>query len=168
MTLSEFVLQASSRPCGGCGATAVTTEHNPNNNGLLVVCSSCGSRRPWGSLLYLKQNEDRRPKRPPLPNGESLDSVWRRFGDRCVLCSAPKTFLNRLGIGRQVHHVAPYAENGHEGPLVPMCAHCHAVANQRQRVYWFFRRVVASHTGENQASATTISTEQGTLARNHP
>ena len=68
--------------------------------------------------------------RSPLPHGETLNSIWAKFGDRCVLCSAPKSFLVAVGIGRQVHHVVPYAEEGHRGPLVPICSHCH-VSGQR-------------------------------------
>jgi ribosomal protein S14 len=142
MTISEFAAVRNDRPCESCGTTGVVTQLNPNNNGLLVCCPHCGSKRPWGSLLYLKQNERRRPARTPLPDGETLDSIWEKFGNRCVVCSAPKSFLLKLGIGRQVHHVAPYAQEGHRGPLVPICAHCHSVATERQRVYWFYQRVV--------------------------
>jgi hypothetical protein len=141
MTLGEFERERSARPCGQCGQD-VTTELNPNNNGLLVVCTHCGSKRPWGSLLYLKQSERKRQRRPPLPEGETLDSVWMKFDGRCVVCSAPKDALIKLGIGRQVHHVAPFAQEGHRGPLVPICSHCHAFANERQRIYWFYQRVV--------------------------
>jgi hypothetical protein len=95
-----------------------------------------------GALLYLKQNASKRKARPKLPTGQTLDSIWEKFGDRCVLCSAPKLFLDKIGIGRQVHHVAPYSEKGHRGPLVPICTHCHEVANARQRIYLFLWRVV--------------------------
>jgi len=143
MTLAEFATERETRPCVECGSTGLSTELNPNNNGLQVVCPSCSSRRPWGTLLYLKQNERRRT-RPPLPEGESLDSIWERFDNRCVVCSAPKAFLERLGIGRQVHHVAPYAQEEHCGPLVSICTHCHETATQRQRVFWYFQRVIAA------------------------
>jgi ribosomal protein S14 len=142
MTQAEFNDARHSRPCQHCGATHAEAQLNPNNNGLLVVCPDCGSKRPWGSLLYLKQNEGKRRARPPLPYGETLDSIWSRFGDRCVICGAPKSFLKAVGIGRQVHHVAQYAQEGHRGPLVPICAHCHPVVTDRQRIYWFYRRVV--------------------------
>jgi hypothetical protein len=49
-------------------------------------------------------------ERPLLFEGETLDSIWAKYGDRCVMCSAPKAFLIALGIGRQVHHFAPYAK----------------------------------------------------------
>jgi hypothetical protein len=146
MTLSEFDYERTTRPCGRCGANGVTTELNTNNGGLLVCCPHCGSKRPWGTLLYLKQNEHKRPKRPPLPEGATLDSVWAAYDDHCVVCGAPKTALASLGIGRQVHHVIPYAAKGHKGPLVPICTHCHEVANGRQRMYWFLQRVVLKHS----------------------
>jgi hypothetical protein len=102
-------------------------------------------------LLYLKQRETKRATRPPLPEGETLDSVRERYGNRCVMCSAPKTFLTTVGIGRQVHHVAPYAEEGHRGPLVPICTHCHELASARQRMYWFIQRVVLRPDEQRQA-----------------
>jgi hypothetical protein len=146
MTLSEFATHRDKRPCESCGAIGVVTQLNPNNNGLLVRCPICGSNRPWGALLYLQQSDGKRPKRPPLPNGATLDSIWKQYDDRCVICGAPKAALATLGIGRQVHHVIPYAAEGHKGPLVPICTHCHEVANARQRVYWFLQRVVLKNS----------------------
>jgi len=153
MTLSDFTRERELRPCGHCGNIGVTTEHNPNNNGLLVCCTSCGSKRPWGSLMYLKQNEGKRKTRPPLPEGQTLNSVWEKFANCCVICGAPKDFLIRLGIGRQVHHVVPYAMEGHKGPLVSICTHCHSMATDRQRVYWFFQRVFEPGVGSQDEEA---------------
>jgi hypothetical protein len=142
MTLAEFEYERTVRPCVGCGHTGLVTQHNINNNGLLVICPTCGSKRPWGALLYLKQNIHKRPSRSPLPNGETLDSIWEKFGNRCVLCSAPKAFLLSIDIGRTVHHVAPYAQARHDRPLVPICNLCHALANERQGLSAFLQRVV--------------------------
>ena len=142
MTRGEFDVRAANEPCRACGSPVVL-EDNPNNGATQVVCSNptCRlARRPWGQVVNLKKNI--RKTRQPLPDGKTLDSVWEEFGNRCVLCSAPKNFLIKVGIGRQVHHVQPYAEEGHRGPLVPICTHCHAVANERQRLHWFYRRVV--------------------------
>jgi predicted RNA-binding Zn-ribbon protein involved in translation (DUF1610 family) len=162
MTLAEFTVEQKTHPCQDCGATGVVTEHNPNNNGLLVRCPNCGSKRPWGSLLYLKQNERARPKRSPLPDGQTLDSVWERYSNCCVMCSAPKHFLERVGIGRQVHHVMPHAQHEHRGPLVPVCTHCHAVASERQRLYWFYQRVVLGHMrGEPDTERLVSPAERG-------
>jgi hypothetical protein len=150
MTVSEFASLRESRTCEDCGCLGVTTELNPNNNGLLVRCPDCGSNRPWGSVLYLKQNTQRRT-RPPLPKGETLDSIWAKYGDRCVMCSAPTSFLKHVGIGRQVHHVVPFASEGHRGPLIPICVHCHELANARQRVYWFMQRAVLSERDDERS-----------------
>jgi hypothetical protein len=147
MTAIEFEKEKNIRPCRHCGQTACETELNPNNNGLLVRCGNCGSKYPWGHLQFLKQNE-RRKSRPPLPNGETLDSIWAKFGDCCVICSSPKSFLEQVGIGRQVHHVLPYAEHGHQGPLIPVCIGCHATATERQRLHWYFRNAVEGKLGE--------------------
>ena len=142
MTIGEFAAQREIRPCRSCRRVGMATERNPNNNGLLVLCPHCGFKRPWGPYLYLKQNDRKRVSRPPLPDGETLHSIWERFGDRCVICSTPKAVLIQLRIGRQVHHVAPFAQEGHKGPLVPICIHCHSVATERQRLCWFYQRVV--------------------------
>jgi hypothetical protein len=152
MTTYEFAAERDLRPCDGCGKTGVVTELNPNNNGLLVVCANCGSKRPWGSLLYLKQNS--RTKRKPLPDGETLDSVWAKWGDICFVCGAPKYVLAMLGIGRQVHHVLPYAKHGHQGPRVPVCTLCHPAVTERQRLYWFMTRLVAKRAEEDDESPT--------------
>jgi len=142
------------------------TELNPNNNGLLVYCPHCQSKRPWGTLLYLKQNERKRSKRPPLPEGATLDSIWEKYDNRCVMCGAPKSALAQLGIGRQVHHVIPYAAEGHKGPLVPICTHCHPLVTERQRVYWFFQRVVMkSQSNGNMGAVGSEHTQDGTVAR---
>jgi len=129
-----------------------------------VRCSHFGSKRPWGSVLYLKQNERKPAARPSLPDGETLDSIWEAFGNRCVLCSAPKSFLTALGVGRQVHHVIPYAEDGHRGPLIPVCTHCHEVANARQRVYWFLQRVLLKPNDRGGEQVATASPETKTSA----
>src|SRR4051794_37415757 len=121
MNLSEFEEHRETRACDRCGSTGMHTELNPNNNGLLVRCPHCGSNRPWGALLYLKQTDRKRPTRPPLPDGATLDSVWEQYGNRCIICGAPKDVLAKLGIGRQVHHVLPFAQAGHKGPIVPIC-----------------------------------------------
>jgi hypothetical protein len=142
----------------------LATELNPNNNGLLVCCPHCGSKRPWGSLLYLKQRDGKRSSRPPLPDGETLDSIWARFDDRCVMCSAPKSFLAKVGIGRQVHHVLPYAEEGHRGPLVPICTHCHEIASARQRVYWAMRRIVGTSDDDRGEQGRLATAQNATPA----
>jgi ribosomal protein S14 len=167
MTIQEFEKQRDANPCLHCGQPGLTARRNLNNNGLQVFCPNCQSGRPWGSLLYLKQNEGKRQTRPPLPDGATLDSIWEKYDNRCVMCGAPKSALAALGIGRQVHHVVPYAAEGHRGPLVPICSHCHPVVTERQRVYWFYRRVVMKAAerrfdhdrSEGIGAETTVGTE---------
>jgi hypothetical protein len=163
MTLAEFDSARDTHACAQCGLTGMQTELNPNNNGLLVRCPHCGSNRPWGSLLYLKQNERKRPRRPALPDGETLDSIWQKFGDCCTVCGAPKDALKVLGIGRQVHHVQPYALEGHKGPLVPICTLCHPVVNERQRLYWFIQRVVMKQEHDEEPVASERGQTFGAL-----
>jgi hypothetical protein len=151
MTRIEYDAEVARRPCQQCGHE-VSLEHNPNNNALQVICPSCGSRRPWGPVVNLKQNN--RKGRKPLPDGETLDSVWERWGNVCFACGAPSTFLQSLGIGRTVHHVLPHAQHGHKGPLVPICTLCHPVLNDRQRLYWFIeRRLLLDDTTRNEGES---------------
>ena len=103
------------------------------------------------SVTYLKQNEGKRPTQPPLPDGATLDSVWEQYGNLCIVCGAPKNVLARLGIGRQAHHVLRYAQAGHKGPVVPICTLCHPVVTDRQRIYWFYQRVVLKAQTDDEA-----------------
>ena len=78
-----------------------------------------------------------------------------------MICGAPKDALKKLGIGRQVHHVVPYAQEGHKGPLVPICTHCHPVVTDRQRIYWFYQRVVLKNrdsTSRDEIQDSTSAT----------
>ena len=161
MTPAEFTEQQTTRRCNGCGNIGVVTELNPNNNGLLVKCSACGSNRPWGSLLYLKQNERKRAGRPPLPDGETLDSIWEKFDNRCVMCGAPKSALATLGIGRQVHHVIPYAAAGHGGAY--LSATVTLWSPSVACLYWFYQRVVMKSV--EIRSEGRIETERGDSRR---
>lgn len=150
MTRAEFDARAS-EPCQACGCE-VALEDNPNNGATQVVCSSgiCRlARRPWGQVVNIKKRA--RKTRKPLPNGETLDSIWAKWGDICFLCGAPKAGLALIGIGRQVHHVLPHAQNGHQGPLVPICTQCHPVVNERQRLYWFMVRLAGKGSAANEA-----------------
>jgi hypothetical protein len=104
MTVTEFNGQQATLICSFCGHNTLTTERNPNNNALQVICSTCQSRRPIrGSITNLKQTTKKR--RGEYPDGESLEEVWARYNDCCVVCGAPKDFLLRMRIGRQRHHV---------------------------------------------------------------
>src|SRR5574341_2474781 len=103
MTLLEFEQERNIRPCSRCNSLGVDVRHNPNNNGLQVVCPACGSRSPWGVTVFLKQTT--RKRRPPLPGGKTLDDVWFEFGDHCLSCGQSRETLRQMRIGRHAHHV---------------------------------------------------------------
>lgn len=142
MTVEEFLMQQADLVCRACRLRGVLRyERNYNNNALQVVCP-CGSRSPLATVTNLKQNTRR--QRKDYPMGESPDEVWAKWGQRCFFCTMPRELLERMGIGRSVHHVNPYSEEQqHRGPTVPLCVSCHAIANERQRLYWFIQRTLA-------------------------
>lgn len=145
MTVAEFQDQAESLTCQQCQGTSLTSEHNPNNNGQLVVCPTCHSHRPLGHTRYLKKNLNKTSRKPaPI----DLEEVWVRFGNVCAICGAPRSALEVLGIGRQAHHVMPYAQHGHQGPLIPLCSPCHETATARQRVFWWWHRFLEQDHAE--------------------
>lgn len=130
MTLQEFdALGKYNKPCIHCGRLGMARELNEHNQAR-VVCPHCGSKTAWGSF-NLKQNG--RTNRTPYPFDEGLDEVWARFDNRCVLCSRTKDELAEQRVGRQRQHVAPYAQNGHQGPIVPICARCHTIGTVLQK-----------------------------------
>ena len=152
MTVDEFNATASELPCRQCRQVGLEAAHNPNNNGLLVVCPHCGGKRPLGASHYLKQNTSKK-RRPPAPH--ALNEVWELFGNVCAMCGAPRSALEVLGIGRQAHHVMPYAQHGHRGPLIPLCSHCHDTATARQRVFWWWHRRLEGLHGESVSDRGT-------------
>jgi hypothetical protein len=125
----------------------LSSEPVPNNGGILVLCPACSSRSPLGAALFLKQAA---AKRPPLPHGASVSDVWNRWGNRCFVCGLGQETLIKLGIGQQRHHVQPFAEHGHAGPLIPVCASCHEVVNALQRTVRRFVKT-ASDVGQIRA-----------------
>lgn len=76
------------RPCCQCARLGMVRERTEHGNEQ-VVCPHCGCKAPWIKLLYLKQTHTTRRK--PHPLDASLDEVWARFDDRCVVCSRTKT-----------------------------------------------------------------------------
>lgn len=134
MTLDEFNEQRTSLQCRRCHkAGCLTTQHNIENNSLQVICATpgCECRTPLGGVINLKQSN--RKKRPPIPGDPSLDEVWSEWGGHCIVCGLPGATLNALRIGRNRHHILPYAEHGHAGPVLPICVSCHEFVNALQR-----------------------------------
>lgn len=118
------------RPCCQCARLGMVRERTEHGNEQ-VVCPHCGCKAPWIKLLYLKQTHTTRRK--PYPLDASLDEVWARFDDRCVVCSRTKDELAVLRVGRERQHVVPYADAQHRGPIVPICGRCHAIATVLQK-----------------------------------
>lgn len=131
MTLEEYESLRDSRPCDQCGALGVTLERCDNNNGLAVRCPSCQKRHAWDGVMWLQQSSKKR--RPPLPGGETPAEVWARLGDYCWGCGTPRDTLAALRVGIHAHHSLPYAQHGHSGAVVPLCARCHESVTATQK-----------------------------------
>lgn len=155
-TVEDFEQERDHLLCRACREPRLVVRHIVSNNALRVECA-CGERMPLGRLVDLKQTT--RKTRQDYPHGETLDDVWARFEDRCVVCSAPKAFLLKLGIPLQRQHVMEYAKHGHQGPLVPMCGPCHENATQRQKLFWFWYRRV--HGNESPSGSRTLVSGNG-------
>ena len=104
--------------------------------------------RPAAKLAY-------NPETPRL----AVEGGTHKDADCCIISSASKEVLVTLGVGRQVHHVLPYAQEGHRGPIVPICTHCHPVVTDRQRIYWFYRRVVLQSAAAEDADDLAMPDE---------
>lgn len=140
MTVEQFEAQQRTLACSFCRAVgALGTTHVSTNNGIRLDCGACGKTHALGRTLFLLQSG--KAKRVAYPFGKELDDVWAEFSNVCVVCGAPKDFLDGGGIRRERHHILEYAKHGHEGPLVPMCGPCHTNTTERQKLFWFwFRR----------------------------
>ena len=139
LTVDEFVAQQPTLACCACGVVGhlqmvpVTT-----NGGVRIDCSTCEKQHALGRVLFLKQTTKK--TRKEYPDGESLNEVWERFANVCVVCGAPKEFLDRVGIKRERHHILEYVKHEHAGPLVSMCGPCHTNTTERQKLFWFWYR----------------------------
>lgn len=139
LTVAQFAAQQGTLACAFCQAIGtLTSTHVSTNNGLRLDCGACGKTHALGRTLFLLQSG--KAKRKAYPFGKDLDDVWAEFANVCVVCGAPKDFLDREGIRRERHHILAYAAHGHEGPLVPMCGPCHANTTERQKLFWFWYR----------------------------
>ena len=110
-----------------------------------------------GIAIVLKAEQKPTSASPATPQRcnarYGLGAIWESV--HC--CAAPKKALILFGIGRQVHHVLPYAEEGHKGPLVPICTLCHPVVTERQRLYWFYQRLVSKAYSEETTDSVDVS-----------
>lgn len=139
MTLEEFHVQQPTRPCITCGHKPVELLVHPNNNGTYIHCSLCGLSHAWTApqVLFLKVSD--RKTRDEYPDGNTLEEVWRRYGDHCFVCGLDRAVLADLKVGQERHHSKRYAEHGHDGGLiVPVCGRCHAFVSAIQMVVRVF------------------------------
>jgi hypothetical protein len=136
MTVQEFTDTSHTLTCRDCQSTGLSTQHNPNNNSLLVVCPHCLSKRPLSPLLVnLRQDKNaKKARRSDYPPDQGLYDVWERFGHRCAMCCLEEADLLLLGIGRTRHHVTDNFKNsGHDCQIIPLCTGCKTLVDHRQR-----------------------------------
>lgn len=116
-------------------AGAFDTFEEPNNQGVGLVCK-CGRKHPLGFVYWLPKGGT--VKRAPAP--ESLMQVLERCGWRCWGCGYDYQVLHdEHHIGFNAHHTRPYADAGHAGALIPLCAYCHQQITLVQR---FMRKLL--------------------------
>lgn len=143
MTVQEFTDLAPTLECLQCHRQGLKTDLNVNNNGLLVVCPHCTSKRPLGSLLYLRQDKNaKKVRRQDYPPDQGLFDVWERFGHRCTVCCLTEAQLRLLGLGLSRHHVTDdFKHSGHDCQIVPICTGCKTLVDHRQResLRWYRR-----------------------------
>lgn len=151
LTVEEFEARKTELVCRVCRQRRLTDQHITTNNARQVVCQ-CGCRDPLGRIIYLKQTK--RQTRREYP--ETLDEVWAKYGDVCIVCSSPKSFIDAIGQRRERHHVMPYANHEHAGPLVPMCGWCHTNATERQRLMGFWRNRIAAYDKSSSDRRTGV------------
>jgi hypothetical protein len=137
MTVQEFDNRGKfDKPCH-CGNVGMLREHNANNGGELVVCPNCHSRRPWGSLLYLKHTKKTNRKDDRERAGCSVVEVWAWSKNRCSMCTLPMHALVDLRIGISRHHITErYDSDETDCRIIPICNACKALVDGRQREAW--------------------------------
>jgi 5-methylcytosine-specific restriction endonuclease McrA len=122
---ADFNAQRNELACRKCGATGLTVERNPNNNGVRPRCPACGSRSPLPGVQWLRQDKahQRRPRR--LSGDPSTGEVWEANGNHCAYCGKSRVLCERLGIGLTIQHIQPVVFGGTEkSVLVPFCSRC--------------------------------------------
>lgn len=118
----------ASHTCGACGRVGqFETFLRGAHTG--IKCR-CGLEHPLPGVQWLRkaENLEKRPKPP-----ETIGETWVRCGDYCWGCGLTRDELLMLGIGRDQHHTKPFADHGHTGPLIPLCAVCHEHITAVQR-----------------------------------
>lgn len=117
MTVDEFEKQRGRLACvySDCRSTLLDTR--PKNQHIELYCKTCNRNQRF---LGQGKHPDKRPK---LKRG-TLDEVWEAASGHCAHCGLNESDLEMLGLHRTVQHVPPFAVNGHEGYLIPLCSWC--------------------------------------------
>jgi hypothetical protein len=133
MTVDEFLSQQDSLRCIDCGHVGLIEEYRQQNNGRQVLCPACPSRKPLGSVVFLKQKGPR-VRQPLSRSGESVEEVWAAWDNRCVGCGRTKEEIEFLGLACERDHAPPLAEVGAEDKtrLIPLCTRCHQSLTSNQ------------------------------------
>jgi transcription elongation factor Elf1 len=100
--------------CDHCGKFELSVREKGAH--IELVCDSCGR---W--LKYLAQHKTLKTKRPK--SGLKPAEVWAEFSDHCSFCGLSGGEIDYLGLEKQIQHVPPYSETGHEYAL-PICSWC--------------------------------------------
>lgn len=144
MTREEFTHHETD-PCRHCaGRVELKVDpHIPNR--IQVYCSNSFCRQrgtPWGLVIFVKASD--RKSRAGYPFGKDVASVWEDYGNTCIICGITRDECVQLGVPLERQHTMEYAKFGHEGPILPICGHCHPIATQLQKLRAFIRRSLAT------------------------
>jgi len=112
--IEHFKKVKGTAACNHCGSFNLDTREKGSN--IELFCIDCGRYQK-----YLAQNKTLKTKRPKT--GRKPLEVWAEFSDHCSFCGLSGGEIDYLGLERQIQHVPPYSENGHEYAL-PICSWC--------------------------------------------
>ena len=161
MTLQEFEETRHTLACRGCGTVgALQTRESVNNRAIAVICPACDCRDPLGGQPFLSKGGPR-SRRPALPRGASLETIWATWGGACAGCGATTELLQRLGIGRHRQHAPPLAMVAAEAEttLLPLCAWCHEHVSANQRMVQALVRSLSATLGLRPHPLDTVDTD---------
>lgn len=60
-SVHDFEREGQKYPCKRCREKGhVSTFHEPNNNGIGLVCNHCGQKHPFPGVMWLRQGDPRK------------------------------------------------------------------------------------------------------------
>ena len=110
----QFAEVKGQAACDYCGSFELMTREKAMH--VELFCDSCHRH-----IKYLSHGKQLKTKRPN--GGLKAPEVWAEFSDHCSFCGLSGAEVEFLGIQREIQHVPPYSENGHEFAL-PICTWC--------------------------------------------